>query len=136
PPYTPFEQKGEVMENVFAGICCWADSASPNGGKTVIAPNVMAGGRHGQKLIPSHQAFIHVKRHSVNSDEWGEGWFGGDDNVYFWLTGDRLDFSVRPEAGTIDLTLLPHVRQDVGTDPICPGADEFRPGFIDEPTAA
>jgi hypothetical protein len=112
------------------------DSAQPGEGKTAVIPNVMAGGRHRGALIPSHQAFIHVKRQSVNSDEWGHGWFGGDDNLYFWLTGDRLTFSARPEVGTPDLDMLPHVRQKTGADPICPAAAEVRPGFLDEPTAS
>ncbi len=124
------------MEIVFAGICCWMDSAPPGAGKTAVIPNVLAGGRHRGAVIPSHQAFIHVKRHSVNSDEWGHGWFGGDDNLYFWLTGDRLTFSTRPEVGTPDLAMLPHVQQKTGIDPICPAAAEVRPGFLDEPTAS
>jgi hypothetical protein len=122
------------MQIVFAGICCWVDASPPKLGKTVIIRNALGGGMHNGMPIPSHTAFIHAKRDQVDASNWGSNWSGSDDNLLFWLTGDYLTFDPVPSGGAIDISLLPHVRDSNNTDAICPGADEIRPGFLENPT--
>jgi|GEM_PF-5208247 len=118
------------MEIVISGICCWVDA--PQGGKTVIIRNALNGGVHENSLIPSHYAFIHAKRDQVDETEWPGDW-GNDEDVLFWLTGDRVTIDPMPPRGAIDISMLPHVASGALTDPICPNAEEIRPGYRDEP---
>jgi hypothetical protein len=121
------------MEIVFAGICCWVDARAPKTGKTVIIRNAESGGTHGGAVIPAHSAFIHAKRSEVNTESWSSDWAGSEDLI-FRLGGDYLTIDPTPRGGSIDISLLPHVRERVTTNPICPAADEIRPGFLDDPT--
>jgi len=123
------------VQVVFAGICCWVDSPAPKQGKTVIVRNALNGGSHQGSPIPPHTAFIHAKRNDVDAADWPVNWAGADDNLLFWLTGEHLSFDPAPNGGAIDITLIPHVRDTVGTDPICPRAGEIRPGFLANPTS-
>jgi hypothetical protein len=120
---------------VFVGICCWVDARPPKKGKTVIVRNALGGGTHKGVVIPPHFAFIHAKRHHIDTHDWGVGWAGGDDNVLLWLTGDHVTFDPVPSGGSIDISLLPHVAARITTDPICPAADEIRNGFLEDPSA-
>lgn len=122
------------MEIVFSGICCWVDAVFP-GGKTVIIRNALNGGAHNGVRIPPHYAFIHAKRSQVDDSRWPADW-GSQDDVLFWLTGDRLTIDPTPRGGDIDISMLPHVAARVMTDPICSAAEEIRPGYIEEPTTA
>jgi hypothetical protein len=122
------------MEIVFAGICCWVDAKAPKAGKTVIIPNAKRGGAHRGSLIPPHSAFIHAKRHQVDSSDWQPA-VTVDDNLVFMLEGDSITFDPVPSGGAIDVSDLPHVRARITNEPICPAADELRPGFRDHPIA-
>jgi hypothetical protein len=122
------------VEIIFAGICCWVDSIPPRKGKTVIIPNSTLGGAHKGSPIPPHTAFVHAKNHQVDGGGWASS-FQNEDNLVFMLHGDVLTFDPMPGGGTIDIGDLPHVRAGVTRDPICPAADEIRPGFLEEPSA-
>lgn len=121
------------MEIVFAGICCWIDAKPPKSGKTVIIPNTTRGGTHSGSNIPPHSAFIHAKRGQVESSDWAPTLMAGDDNLVYMFEGDFLTFDPVPSGGSIDITELPHVKAAVTNQPICPFADEIRPGFRDDP---
>lgn len=120
------------MEIVISGICCWVDAPAAQGGKSVIIRNALNGGIHDNSLIPPHYAFIHAKRDQVDETDWPGDW-GSDEDVLFWLTGDRITIDPMPPAGTIDISMLPHVMSSALTDPICPNAEEIRPGYCDDP---
>lgn len=120
------------MEIVFAGICCWVDAQPPKTGKTVIIRNAESGGTHGGIPIPAHSAFVHTKREEVNTARWNSDWSGGEDLI-FRLRGDYITIDPMPGGGSIDISLLPHVRDRINTTPICPAADEIRPGFLESP---
>jgi hypothetical protein len=123
------------MEIVFSGICCWVDTVPANGGKTVIIRNALNGGAHDGTRIPPHYAFIHAKRGQVNDDGWRADW-GSESDVLYWLTGDRLTLDPAPAGGGINISVLPHVAERVINEPICSGADEIRPGYLDAPVTA
>ena len=120
------------MEIIISGICCWVDAAPPKTGKTVIIRNALNGGTHAGALIPPHYAFIHAKRHQVDETDWPADW-GNSDDVLFWLTGDYLTIDPIPSGGSVDISMLPHVASGSMSDPICPNADEIRPGYCDDP---
>jgi hypothetical protein len=124
------------VEIIVTGICCWVDASPPRSGKTVIIRNALGGGTRRGSSIPPHFAFIHGKRDEVDATRWGVGWAGGDDNVFFYLTGDRLMFDPTPTGGSIDISLLPHVAARITNDPICAAADEIRHGFRENPSTA
>ena len=106
------------MEIVFAGICCFVDAKAPKTGKTVIIPNSRRGGLKDAVPIPPHRAFIHAKRRNVEMSNWQPAITVGDDDVFFYLEGDRITFDPVPAGGSIDITSLPHVKDATGDLPI------------------
>jgi hypothetical protein len=129
------EERRLLVEIVFAGICCWVDAKVPKVGKTVIIPNSTRGGTRRGRPIPPHSAFIHAKRQQVESTNWTPAFTAGEDNLAFLLGGDFVTFDPLPGGGAIDIADLPHVRAQVANEPICPAADELRPGYRDHPNA-
>lgn len=97
-----------------------------------MIPNATRGGAHRGSPIPPHSAFIHTKSNQVQIGDWQPS-FAAQDNLVFLLQGDTITFDPPPAGGSIDVSALPHVRRRENKEPICPAADELRPGFLDDP---